>query len=133
MLITTLLLLRIGFMQNIMDLLANVMNTFNKIGGFVSFILNMGRFYLCGHKGQCNINGIQRLDSQPHLEGLATTQAMEIYVVVVLNIGENLIPCAWIIGVVHVQYMHDHPIDDLCLANNLGVEGSRFGDLGVQP
>jgi hypothetical protein len=35
------------------------------------------------------------------------------------------------LGVVHAQDMHDHPIDDLCLSINLGVEGSGFGELGV--
>jgi hypothetical protein len=36
------------------------------------------------------------------------------------------------LGVVHEQDMHDHPIDDLCLAISLGVEGNGFGELGVQ-
>jgi hypothetical protein len=34
-------------------------------------------------------------------------------VVTVLNIGKTLIPCAWMLGIVHVQDMHDHPVDDL--------------------
>jgi hypothetical protein len=49
-----------------------------------------------------------------------------------LNIGKNLIPCIGVLGIVHVQDMHDHPIDNLSLAIYLGVEGSGFGDLGVQ-
>jgi hypothetical protein len=57
---------------------------------------------------------------------------MESSVIAMLNIGETLIPCAWILGVVHVKDMHDHPIDDLCLAISLGVEESGFGELGVQ-
>jgi hypothetical protein len=60
------------------------------------------------------------------------SRAMESSIVVVLKIGETLIPFAWILGVVHAQYVHDHPIDDLCLAIILGVEGSGFGELGVQ-
>jgi hypothetical protein len=28
--------------------------------------------------------------------------------------------------------MHDHFVDDLCLAISLGVEGGGFGELGVQ-
>jgi hypothetical protein len=36
------------------------------------------------------------------------------------------------LGIVHVQDMHDHPVDDLGLAIRLGVEGSGFGELGVQ-
>lgn len=41
-------------------------------------------------------------------------------------------PCAWIIGIVHIKNMHDHPVDDLSLAIRLGVEGRGFGELGVQ-
>jgi hypothetical protein len=48
-----------------------------------------------------------------------------------LNIGDNIIPCAWIFGVVHAQDMHDHSVDELLLAINLGVEGSGIGELGV--
>jgi hypothetical protein len=36
------------------------------------------------------------------------------------------------LGIVHVQDMHDHPVDDLSLAIRLGVEGHGFGELGVQ-
>jgi hypothetical protein len=34
--------------------------------------------------------------------------------------------------VVHVQDVHNHLIDDLCLAIGLGVESSGFSELGVQ-
>jgi hypothetical protein len=54
------------------------------------------------------------------------------HVVVVLNIGKTLILAARMLGIVHAQDMHDHPIDDLGLANYLGVEGSGFGEFGVQ-
>jgi hypothetical protein len=43
-----LLLLSIGFMQNILDLLADVLNLLNEFGGFVNLKLNMGRVCLCG-------------------------------------------------------------------------------------
>jgi hypothetical protein len=72
------------------------------------------------------------LKSQPHLKGIVVDQAMKGYVVFVLNIGETGIPCARMFGVVHAQYMHDHFVDDLCLAISLGVEGNGFGELGVQ-
>jgi hypothetical protein len=55
------------------------------------------------------------------------------FVVIVLNIGKNLIPCSWMLGILHVQDMHDHPLDNLSLAICLGVEGRGFGELGVQP
>ena len=49
-----------------------------------------------------------------------------------LNIGKTLIPCVWMLGIVHVQDMHDHPVEYLGLAIHFGVEGHGFGELGVQ-
>ena len=49
-----------------------------------------------------------------------------------LNIGKTLIPCVGVLGIVHAQDMHDHLINDLDLAICLWVEGSGFGELGVQ-
>jgi hypothetical protein len=57
---------------------------------------------------------------------------MESPVVTVLNIGETLIPCTWMLRVVHVQDVHNHLIDDLYLTICLGVESSGFSELGVQ-
>jgi hypothetical protein len=57
---------------------------------------------------------------------------MESLVVVVMNIGKTLIPCTWMLRIIHAQDVHNHLIDDLCLAIGLGVEGSRFSELGVQ-
>ena len=54
------------------------------------------------------------------------------YVVIVLNTGKTLIPCARILGIVHAQDMHDHSVDKLDLDICLGVEGSGFGEFGVQ-
>jgi hypothetical protein len=53
-------------------------------------------------------------------------------IVVVLNIGKTLIPCARVLGILHAQDMHNHLVDDLGLAIHLGMEGSGFGELGVQ-
>jgi hypothetical protein len=36
------------------------------------------------------------------------------------------------LGIVHVQDMHDHLVDELNLAILMGVEASGFGELGVQ-
>jgi hypothetical protein len=58
--------------------------------------------------------------------------AMETPVVTVLNIGETLIPCAWILIFVHAYDVHNHIIDDLYLVIYLGVESSGFSELGVQ-
>jgi hypothetical protein len=57
---------------------------------------------------------------------------MERYDVAILNIWETLIPCVWMLGVVQVKHMNDHPIDNLCLAISLEVEDNVFVQLGVQ-
>ena len=57
---------------------------------------------------------------------------MESLVVAMLNIGKTLIPCTQMLRFIHVQDVHNHPIDDLCLAIGLRVEGSGFSELGVQ-
>jgi hypothetical protein len=57
---------------------------------------------------------------------------MERPVVIFLNIGETLIPCTWMLRVVHAQDVHNHLIDDLCLIIGLGVERSGFSELGIQ-
>jgi hypothetical protein len=132
MLIMVLLLLRIGFPQNLMDLLTDVLNLLNESGSFVGLRLNMGRICLCGCKRECDINGTQGLESQTHLKGDMADGAIESLVVVVLNIWKTLIPCTWILGFIHAQDVHNHLIDDLCFTIGLRVEGSGFGDLGVQ-
>jgi hypothetical protein len=73
-----------------------------------------------------------RSSTQPHLKGVVVDRAMESFVLVALNIGENLIPCVWMLRVVHVKYMNDHMNDELCRTISLGVEVSVFGELGVQ-
>jgi hypothetical protein len=53
-------------------------------------------------------------------------------IVAMLDIGKNLIQCVGVFLIVHAHDMYDHPIDDLSLAICLGVEGSGFGELGIQ-
>jgi uncharacterized membrane protein len=50
MLIMALLVLSIGFMKNILDLLADVLNFLNESGGFVDRRLIKGRVCMCGGK-----------------------------------------------------------------------------------
>ena len=45
---------------------------------------------------------------------------MDNYIVVMMEIGEDFIPCAWMLRVVHVQEVYDHPIDKIYLAISLG-------------
>jgi hypothetical protein len=124
--------LSIRFLQNLLDLLVDVLNLLNEFGGFISLRLNMGRVFLCGGNRYCNINGTQGMESQPHLKWDMAGGAMEIPIVTMLNIGETLIPCTWMLRVVHVQDFHNHPIDDLCLFVCLRVENNVFSELGVQ-
>jgi hypothetical protein len=49
----------IGFLQNIMDLLEDVLNFFNEFGGYASLKWIMGRLFICGCKEKCYINGAQ--------------------------------------------------------------------------
>ena len=58
--------------------------------------------------------------------------AMEIPIVIVLNIGEALIPSTWMLRVVYARDVHNHLIEYLCLVLSLGVESIGFSDLGVQ-
>jgi hypothetical protein len=56
---------------------------------------------------------------------------MQASVVAMLNIGYTIIPCTMVLGIKHVQDMHDHLIYDLILSIYLGVEGRGFDELGV--
>ena len=53
-------------------------------------------------------------------------------VVVVLDIGEDFIPCALMLLVVQVHDFHIDPIDDLCLAICLGVECHGNSELSIE-
>jgi hypothetical protein len=124
--------LSIRFLQNIMDLLADVLDPLNESDGFINRRLIRRRVCLCGGKRKYNINGSQGLESQTHLEWAMSGGTMESLVVIVLEIWETLIPCLGILRIVHAQDMHNHPINDLGWAISLGVESSGFFDLGVQ-
>jgi hypothetical protein len=56
---------------------------------------------------------------------------MESPVVTMLDIWETLVPCTWILRIIHVQDVHNHMIDDLCLAISFGAERSGFCELDV--
>jgi hypothetical protein len=124
MLIMALLVLSIGFLQNILDLLADVLNPLNESGGFVNRRLIRGIFCLYGGKRKCNVNGSQGLESQTHLKWAMADGTMEIHFVTMLDIWETLVPCMWILIIVHAHDVHNHMIDDLYLAIGLGVERS---------
>jgi hypothetical protein len=127
-----LLVLSIGFLQNLLDLLVDVLNLLNESGGFVDHRLIRGRVCLCDGKRKCNINRSQGLESQTHLKWAMAGGTMESPVVTVLDIWENLVPCMRMLRIVHAQDVNNHLIDDLGLAIGLRVERSGFCELGVQ-
>ena len=102
MLIMALLVLGIGFLQNIMDMLSNVLNLFNELGGFIGLYVSMRVFDLCGCKGKSYINGAQWLKSQAYLKQVVATRVVNSSIVDVLHIRKVFIPCAWMFGLVHV-------------------------------
>jgi hypothetical protein len=123
--------LSIGFLQNLLDMLVDVLNPLNESGGFVDRKLIMGRVCLCCDNRNCNINGSQGLESRTHLKWDMVHGTMENPVVVVLDLWKTLVPCMGMIRIVHAQDVHNHLIDDLGLAIGLGVESSGFCELGV--
>jgi hypothetical protein len=56
------------------------------------------------------------LEPQAHLEMVMANTYMEGLVVAMLSKLKALIPCTWMLGVIHVPNMQKHPIDDLCLS-----------------
>jgi hypothetical protein len=72
-LIMVFLVLGNGLLQNILNMLADVLDLFNEPGVFVGFGLRMGRFFLCVRKRYYNIHGTQWLKSQPHLKGVVSS------------------------------------------------------------
>ena len=101
MLIMSLLVLGIGFVQNIMDLLSDVINLFNEPDGFVGLCVGMRGFGLCGCKGKSYINGTQWLKSRAYLKRVTTSRVMNSSIVDVLHTRNDVIPCAWMFGIVH--------------------------------
>jgi hypothetical protein len=68
MLIMVLLVLRIGFLQNIMKLLLDVLDPLNKFGCLIILSLIMGGLLLCRCNGKIYINGSQWMEPQTHLK-----------------------------------------------------------------
>ena len=97
MLIMLLLVLGIWFLQNVMELLANMLDVLNEDVFLICFALDMSRICLSSCKWHGHINETQWLESQAHLKRVMANQVVESLIIAVLNIGEALIPCAWMI------------------------------------
>ena len=96
-----LLVRSIGFLQNIMDLLLDVLNIFNEPGGFVGIYVSMRIFSLCLCEGKSYINGAQWLKSQAYLKQVVASRTMDSSIVAMLHIKKVVIPCVWMFRVVH--------------------------------
>jgi len=131
MLIMLLLVLGIWFLQNFMDLLVNMVDVLNEVICLICFGLDMHWIYVSSCKWHNHINGRKWLESQAHLKRVVVSWAMEILVVAMLNIGEALIPCAWMLWVVHAQNAYDHLVENLYLAISLRMEGCGLSEFGV--
>ena len=132
MLIMALLILGISFLQDVLDLFTNVLNSFNEPGCSFHLCVLMGRVSLCGCKWEGNINGSQGLEFEAYLKSVVSNRAMNASIVTVWNIQKTIIPCVGMLRVVHPQNVHDHPIDYLRLPIYLGMEGGGFGQLCIQ-
>jgi hypothetical protein len=108
MTIVVLLVLGIRFLQNIMNLLLNVLDSLNKFGCYISLNLSMGGLFLCSYNGQRYVNGGQWLEPQSHLKRVVSNRVVEGYVVAMLNIRNSFIPCAWMFGIIHSHDMDNH-------------------------
>jgi len=101
MLIMVLLALSIGFLQNIMKLLLDVLDPLNKFGCLIILSLIMGGLLLCRCNGKIYINGIQWMEHQTHLKRDVANIVVEGSIVAMLNIRKDCIQCAWMFGIVH--------------------------------
>jgi hypothetical protein len=131
MLMVALLILDVGFLQNIMNLLLDVLDPFNKFGCSISLGMSMGGLFLCSCNAQRYVNGGQWLEPQAHLKRVLTNVVVEGSIVAMLNIRKVLIPCAWMFEIVHPWDINNLLVDYLCLSMSPWVEGSRFAQLGV--
>ena len=115
---------RFIFFQNIMDLLADVLYVFNKVGGLIILSMSMTKFLPCGCNGKSYINWGQWLEPQAHLKRVVAGRDMKGYVIAMLKISKDLISCVGQFRIVHSQNMHNHLVDYLCFSIDQALEGN---------
>jgi hypothetical protein len=124
MLILALLVLGVGFLQNIMNLFLDVLELLNKVGFSITLNMSMGRLFICSCNGKIYINGGQWLEPQVHMKMVVANRVVEGFFVSILSTRKIIIPCSWMFGIVHPLYMDNHHVDYLCFSIRLWVEGS---------
>jgi hypothetical protein len=101
MLIMALFVPGIGFLQNIMNFLLDVLDALNKFGYPINLYLIMGGLFLCDCNEQSYVNGGQWLKPQEHLKRVVANRVVEGYVVAMLKIRKAFIPCVWMFGIIN--------------------------------
>ena len=130
MLVMLLLVLGIGFLQNVMELLADVISI-QQIRWPYQPYFEHEYGPLVWMNVHDYINWGQWLKLHAHLKRVVVGRVMEGSILAMLNIWKNLIPCAMMFGIVHFKNMHNHMVVYISLFVGLGMEGSRFGKVGV--
>lgn len=97
MLIMSFLVLSIDIVQYVMDMLEDVFNVINEVIFLVSFGLDMSQIFLSNYKCYGHINGTWWLESQAQLKRVAANQTTKSLVKAVMDIGEALITCVWML------------------------------------
>jgi len=93
MLIMALLILGIGFLQNNMNLLSDILYPFNKFGFFINLGLSMRGFFPCRCNEQSYVNWGQIIELQEHLKRVMANRDMKGSFITKLNIRKDIIPC----------------------------------------
>ena len=84
-----------------MDLLEDVLDSFNKYVVLICLTLSMGIFLLCGCNENSYINWGHWFETQAHLKRVVTNRAIKGSFIVMLNIRNDLIPCAGMFIIIH--------------------------------
>jgi hypothetical protein len=101
MLVMPFLILGISLLQDNMELLLEVLDPFNEFGFSVCLGLSMGGLCLGSGNGYNYINGGQWMEPKAYLKRVVANSDIEGFFIAILNIWEDLIPCTWMLGVVH--------------------------------
>ena len=74
-----------------------MLDVLNEAIFLICFRLDMSQICVSSYKWHDHINGTEWLESQAHLKRVVASCAVESPVVAMLNIGEALVPCAWML------------------------------------
>lgn len=127
MLIMSQLIFGIRFLQNIMNMLFDMSNLFNKFG----FSIYLGLSILCRCNRWSYVTWGQYMEPHVYLKRVVSNRIVKRSFIAKLNIRKDWMPSIWIPRVVHFDDTDYHHFDYLYLSIILGVESSRSGQLGV--